>query len=399
MPYNTDMPKRTFKVKSKHKAVTPVGDQLQPSYEKSTGINGGDLTLSVDGNRAKRKWFSWWMLLPAFLVLLFVSGFIWVYSYVATFEAAAGVPWQTIWNSVQRGRERDPFEEDSRLAFLILGIDEVRNQREGSLLTDTMMVVVLDKTGRITLISLPRDLWVEALKTKINALYYYGEAGNPGSGSELATSVITDITGLSINGTMVVGMDTVKAVVDALDGIWLDVPNGFTDTQFPRDNVNIHLVTDPELLFQTVVFDPGWQQLDGNRSLQYIRSRQSELLEEGNDLARVRRQQQVVNAIIAKVAQPSTLSNAVLMGNLFSVWNDTTRFNIDDELLISLAWHLRDVPLTLITTQIPVQDKQQAGIIIHPPVDKYNLWVYEPVDPTWQDLKIWVEDQLSAGSD
>ncbi|HLE49606.1 MAG TPA: LCP family protein, partial [Patescibacteria group bacterium] len=62
---------------------------------------------------------------------------------------------------------------NNRTNFLILGI-----RGEGSDspdLTDTMLVLSYSYSDQqATLISVPRDLWVSSLKTKINSVYHYG---------------------------------------------------------------------------------------------------------------------------------------------------------------------------------------------------------------------------------
>jgi LCP family protein required for cell wall assembly len=345
--------------------------------------NHQPVSTSPSPKKISRVWF----VLPVSFLVIVLTVFLVIFSFLHRFEATAGVTVKSVWDSLRTGTSRDPFAQSERFSFLLMGLDAIKNQRDGSLLTDTLMIATIDKSGRITLISLPRDLWIESLKTKINALYYYGEESNPGYGSELVVSVVEDITSLPIDGVVVVGMDTVKSVVDALGGIAIDIPESFTDTQFPLDTVNTKTVTDPLLLYETISFSQGLQTLSGSEAMKYIRSRHSDNEDEGNDMARVRRQQQVVNAIITAAVKPENVLKPEMLGSLFAVWNEWVITDVPDEVWISLGWNMREKPVTLITTQIPVRDSNQSGMIYHPPIEKYGLWVYEPVDPTWDSMQ------------
>lgn len=324
-------------------------------------------------------------------IFLIIYGLI----FLNRFELAAQTSWQSIWTALNNGKKINPFAHQKSLSYVVLGLDEIRNQHEGSRLTDTMMVITIEESGRITLFSLPRDLWIDSLKTKINALYYYGEESEKNSGTTLVKDVITNITGLPIAGYLVINMDTVKTVIDAMGGLAIDIPKSFTDTEFPREDVDIATVTDPALLYETVSFNAGPQRLDGTQALKYIRSRHSDDQSEGNDVARVRRQQQIIQAIIKQATNLKNLTNPTLLGNWYNIWKTSIKTDIADEQAVALGWYLRKQPITLITTQIPIQDNKNAGILIHPPQEKYDLWVYEPIDPTWAGLKGWIAQQLA----
>src|SRR5690242_8677058 len=63
---------------------------------------------------------------------------------------------------------------ENRINLLILGVGG--GTHEGPDLTDTIIFTSLDpKTKHITLVSLPRDLWIPDLSAKVNSAYTYGE--------------------------------------------------------------------------------------------------------------------------------------------------------------------------------------------------------------------------------
>lgn len=341
----------------------------------------------------KRFTIKWWMIVLVFLILLIsITGSL-IWWYVAEFEKAAGTSIETLWPSINAGLRSSIFEDNKPINFLLLGLDEVRNQREGSLLTDTIMLVSVQQSGKITLLSLPRDLWIDSLKTKINALYYYGEESDETTGVDLTADVVEEITGQNIDYTIIITLETLEALVDAVGGVTIDVENGFEDKFFPREGVDI-TATDPAILYETVKFDRGVQHFNGKNAMKYIRSRQSEDENEGNDGARNKRQQQLFSALFAQLKTPTTFTNPTILGSVYRVWRYGLKSTLNDDGLISIAKDLRNSRITLNNASIPIQEKESQGLITHPPLQKYDLWVFEPVDPTWKQLKEWVNMQL-----
>jgi anionic cell wall polymer biosynthesis LytR-Cps2A-Psr (LCP) family protein len=70
--------------------------------------------------------------------------------------------------------------------------------------------------------------------------------------------------------------------VDAIGGVTVDVPRTIVDPRYPTDDFGYKLVR----------FDAGMQLMDGQRALEYARTRHPD-----NDFGRIRRQQQVVAAL------------------------------------------------------------------------------------------------------
>ena len=380
----------------KHK-VKPVGKKQEKVVAEKVDLaleEASRLTLNQI-EKVKPTPFKWRLGYTIGIVTLVLISltFIWFNWFARSFAKTATVPLRPIIDAVNAGIKINPFEKKEIFNLLILGLDQVMNQRESSNLTDTMMMVSINKNGRVTLISLPRDLWIDALKTKINSLYYYGEESEATTGMELVATMMEEITGVKVDGTIILRLGTVQKVIDVLGGVMVDVPKGFTDTEFPRDNVDI-TQSDPEILYETVTFNPGLQSMDGATALKYIRSRHSTDIAEGNDVSRVKRQQQVVLAITNNLKKPTTWFNPNRLGALYLIYQNEVKTNLQLEDFVGLTWAIKQTPLTFITTQIPIETEETMGIIRHPAIEKYKLWVYEPVDPTWQELRQWVKEQM-----
>jgi LCP family protein required for cell wall assembly len=188
--------------------------------------------------------------------------------------------------------------------LLIIGVDERPDNPEEGVRSDTLILARLDAVGRrAALLSIPRDSQVELIDvgtTKINAAYgqgyalaeaYYGAGAAPQQGGmALAAQTVEGLLGLPQRGLRVdytaqVNFAGFVGLIDALGGVTIDVPFQIIDTEYPT----------PDFGITTVVFEPGVQEMNGERALIYARTRHSD-----SDFGRAQRQQQVINALAAK---------------------------------------------------------------------------------------------------
>jgi len=87
--------------------------------------------------------------------------------------------WQKIFGGKLPSPEYIPPKDEDRINVLLLGIGGEKH-KEGRLLTDSIMIVSFKKsTGKVALISIPRDLYIqmpgENHYEKINTAYLFGE--------------------------------------------------------------------------------------------------------------------------------------------------------------------------------------------------------------------------------
>lgn len=201
-----------------------------------------------------------------------------------------------------------PKPEPNRLDVLILGIRGEDDLANGGLLTDTMMVLSVDKkTHNTALISIPRDLYLDMvtdapngkqihLKGKINEVYPRALAYN--AGLSLSKEIISKITGVYIDKAVVFDFNAFKTIVDNLGGVDIHLDKPFEEgTQWGYP----------------FKLPAGDNHINGDQALYYVRSRFST-----SDFDRARRQQQVIMAIKAKALSLGFLSNPVKVTSLFS---------------------------------------------------------------------------------
>ena len=82
--------------------------------------------------------------------------------------------------------------------------------------TDTIMCVQIIG-DKITMINIPRDVWLPQWQTRINAIYGY-------QGAEGLKTVVEEIVGLPIDYYSVISIDIFQELVDALGGVDIHIP-------------------------------------------------------------------------------------------------------------------------------------------------------------------------------
>lgn len=191
---------------------------------------------------------------------------------------------------------------NNHVNILFLGI--AGEDRDGPNLSDSIVVVSYDlKINHLTTISIPRDVWSEALQDKINSAYAYGEAKKKGAGFILAKAEVETITGQPIHYGAAINFDQFEKLIDFIGGVEVSVENSFIDKEFPIAGKENDLCdNDPhyKCRYKTVSFTKGVSLMDGQTALNFVRSRHAEG-SEGTDFAREKRQQKVMEAIKNKL--------------------------------------------------------------------------------------------------
>ncbi len=231
--------------------------------------------------------------------------------------------------------------KDDRINILLLGMGGAGH--EGPYLTDTIIIASIEpSTGKIAMISIPRDLAVSIPKQgikKINNANAYGEAKNPGQGGEFASEIISETFDLDIHYYVRIDFKAFAEIIDAVGGVTVAVDRSFTDYTYPAENYE----------YQTVSFNQGIQTMNGDTALKFVRSRHGSN-GEGSDFARARRQQKVLAALKGKLLSFSTLANPLKINNILN----------------SLEKHLTtDLPFADIITLTKMMRELQTDAIIN----------------------------------
>ena len=182
------------------------------------------------------------------------------------------------------------FNGKDTLNILCVGLDH--NYTEKGILytkgarTDTIFVLSIDKEAKyVNMLSIPRDTWVYIDGygyNKINSAYSFG-------GIELTKKTVSEFLGIKLDHYIIIKIKAGTEIVDALDGLNIDVEKDM-DYDDNWGNLHIHL-------------KQGEHKLTGAEAVGYARFRHDE---EG-DWGRMRRQQQVINALVKELKRPENL--------------------------------------------------------------------------------------------
>jgi LCP family protein required for cell wall assembly len=219
------------------------------------------------------------------------------------------------------------LETGSRINVLLLGIDR-RGGIGWGYRTDTIIIVGVDPINKTAvMLSIPRDLQLPIPgngEDRINTANVYGTSSKyPGGGPALLKRTIEANFGIPIDYYVMIDFQGFEKIVDTLGGIDVDVPRKLNDTQYPDPKPN-----DPYGM-KTVHFDPGLQHMNGQRALEYARSRMST-----SDFDRADRQQLILLAIREKALGLNILPK---LPTLAATMMDTVKTDMTMDEMLDLA--------------------------------------------------------------
>ena len=202
----------------------------------------------------------------------------------------------------------EPMKEDGVVNILLIGNDSRENGEDGR--SDAMILLsISSRTKSIYMTSLLRDIYVEIPEhqgnqyqgNRLNAAYAFG-------GAELLMKTIEHNFGIPVNRYMLVNFEAFANLVDAVDGIELELTrdeieyvNGYlveynmlTGREQGTDNMDLSVADN----------GPAVVHLNGPQALAYSRNRYL-----GTDFGRTERQRKVLTAVIGKLPG-AVLTNA-----------------------------------------------------------------------------------------
>lgn len=189
-------------------------------------------------------------------------------------------------------------------------------------MTDTIMIFKYNpSTQNAYLISIPRDTYTGYNKAqatasdKINCLYLNG-------GAERTLNAVNRVTGLDLKYYIVVDTEALKALVDAIGGVYFDVPIDMKYTD-KKQGLYINLKA-------------GYQLLDGDKAEQVVRFRHNQdgtsySFEYGdNDTGRMKTQRNFLKAVMQQTLKPN---NIFKIGNFIDIAKTYLKTNIPIDIM------------------------------------------------------------------
>ncbi len=197
--------------------------------------------------------------------------------------------------------------------FLVFGTATDNPSNPG--LSDMLMLAAVNsRTATVSLLAVPRDLYVHVPgfgMRKINTAYYFGETEKvKGGGVGLLKETIRYNLGLEVDYYARVNFSGFLTIIDTLGGIDLAVDCTIRDWKLKSRELN-KLV---EENYEIFVLPTGMHHVDADTALWYVRSRKT-----SSDLDRGRRQQDVLRAMWRAIRQQDLLTS------LPEIWDQATQ--------------------------------------------------------------------------
>lgn len=275
-------------------------------------------------------------------------------------------------------------EENGRTNILLLG--KADDHSAGHLLTDTIIIVSLDfKHRKVALLSLPRDLYVKIpgtqTFTKLNAIYQYDIKNE--TGSDTVREVVQNITNLPIHYFAALDYSGFKSIVDALGGVNVSVERDLYDPRYPGPNYS----------YETFEIKKGWQKLDGETALKYVRERHND--PEG-DFGRAKRQQAVLQAMRERATSLKVLLNPIALSNILDTLGDHIRTDIPLEEIETLPQLSQEFDTKNISTAVVDAWKPESLLrVSHVPVGDVAMFILVPRSGNWNEIQTLAENIFS----
>lgn len=228
-----------------------------------------------------------------------------------------------------------PWDGESRLTVLLMGLDRRPGDPGLAYRTDTMLILSMEPgTGEVGMLSIPRDTYVEVPgyvgRRRINEAMVLGELNRIGYGPVLAKETVQKAFGIRVNHYIVVDFNAFVEIVDAIGGVEIDLDYNIYDPRYPSMNYG----------YEPFSLSAGHHLLDGMTALKFARTRHGD-----NDIKRGERQQQVIFAIMDKASDPANLPR--ILSQSPAIWNAVRENFYTDlafEQMISLGLYVKDIP-------------------------------------------------------
>lgn len=343
------------------------------------------------------------------------------------------------------GKDSTLESGDGHLNILLLGI--AGEKHEGPNLTDTIIVVSYNiLTHKVSLISLPRDLWIEKYKVKVNSLYAIGLNRNNGLG--FTRDEISQILGINIPYAIRIDFNGFTRAVDEVGGVDVDVPKSFEDYQYPVvgketslcdyeekevditeeqsqvlgipvgkqkaliDKTGAIATASSELQkgiaysdsqvvnffpcrFDILKFKQGITHMDGEMALKYVRSRHGNN-GEGSDFARSRRQQLVLQAFRNKILSVDTLLDPSRILSLVKAFSESLDTNISPTQYLDLIKLVQKMDKV---ESFVIDQTGKEPLLIAPKLQDYGgAWVLIPAVRDYSKIQSFVKTIIEGNS-
>lgn len=352
---------------------------MDPKFRKLNSVRGDSFIPSRRGERSssanKQKYY------PKFKKVLFIAGVIIILTFIWSLMTSTSSVFKYNFPAILQSNQLKSI--DGRVNILLLG--NAGGTHDGPDLTDSIIVASYHlKSKRVTFISIPRDLWVDSAKAKVNTLYHFGNKA--GDGIKYTEDKIDDLLGFPIHYGVRLDFNGFQRAIDLVGGVEVNVPKTFDDYNYPLegkendlcgliekeveltpDQIKALNVTEDKLnpaspspnttpnpdpnapkrfkvlvdgsdkiatsaadfscRFEHIHYEKGQEKMDGVSALKFVRSRMG-TNGEGSDFARSRRQQLVLQSFRDKALSVQTLTSPKTVTDLIGTFGQSVETDI-----------------------------------------------------------------------
>lgn len=318
-------------------------------------------------------------------------------------------------------------QTDNKVNILILGIGG--GSHEGPNLTDTIILANLNpKDNKVTLVSIPRDLWLPDLSEankKINGAYAYGEEKKQGGGLSLSEAAVRRVTGQEVDYGVRIDFSGFVKAVDIIGGLDVNVDNTFDDYVYPisgkeddncgftNEDIAAFTATDSaesdsedkfSCRYKHLHFDKGLNHMSGETALEFVRSRHA-LGSEGSDFARSKRQEKIINAFKNQVLSAQTLINPAKLISLYDVLKGSIDTDIKTEEFddfVRLAQQMKKAKIQSAVVDTGDETENRNGLLILAPIasdyDYLSVLIPRTGNGNFEEIQTYITCEINKGN-
>lgn len=186
----------------------------------------------------------------------------------------------------------------SNQTILILGIDRSFENTAIGRSDTNILLGVRPLPGTVSVLSIPRDLWVNIPgygENRINAAHFFGENDQAGTGPQLAVATIEDNFDLQVDHYVRIQLENFPQVVDAMGGVEIELETAMAG------------------------YPAGTHLLNGTEALAFVRDRAGT-----DDFFRMAQGQVFLKSFMRTLLNPSSVSNlpGILIASLDTIDTD-----------------------------------------------------------------------------
>ncbi|MEI7620965.1 MAG: LCP family protein [Candidatus Moraniibacteriota bacterium] len=307
-------------------------------------------------------------------------------------------------------------QKEGRINVLLLGMRGADDPAGGTLADTIMVMSIMPKENKVSLVSVPRDLWVKdpgrESSSKINAVHAQGEEGGKKQGLANMKEVIGQVSGLTIHYAASIDFKGFKDLVDSLGGVSIHLDNSFSEplqflgatgrcdlTTFTVPTGQVETKKNTDIKGRTTIrhydicatktpsecggnfkLEAGDLTLTGDQALCFSRSRDTT-----SDFERAKRQQIILQKIEEKAVSIGTLTDFNKLNGMIDALGNNVRTDME-------AWEMKalyDVYKTMTKPQVVqrVLENSEEGLLYNPPEDPSKGYILLPIGDNYDKIK------------